>query len=314
MGKVNLTLGKAEDCYNEWPEPSVIFCDGPYGLKFFAEDFVNGKELAEWYRLHIENWKHTSRTVLLFCGREISWASVHPVLEENGWVYKQLIVWDKSISHVAGRVNSETQRTFPIVTEVIAFYCRPPYYAIGTMQEAQEYLRSEWARTELPFSRANEACNVKNAATRKYLTADHLWYPPPQPMLEKLVEYANKHGAPRGAPYFSRIMEAMEGAKASGIEMRDWYYFTLPIGMTNVIRCSKRDNGHPNAKPHEVVSRLLLPFIKSGMVLWEPFGGTCMASIVAAKLGANSYAAEKEEKYYRTAKNRIKQAFGGIFK
>jgi len=53
MGKVVLNLGQAEDHYDSWPDPAVIFCDGPYGLGFFAEDFANGQDLAEWYRPHI---------------------------------------------------------------------------------------------------------------------------------------------------------------------------------------------------------------------------------------------------------------------
>ena len=38
----------------------------------------------------------------------------------------------------------------------------------------QEWLRAEWRRTGLPWRAANEACGVSNAATRKYLTGDHL--------------------------------------------------------------------------------------------------------------------------------------------
>lgn len=33
----------------------------------------------------------------------------------------------------------------------------------------------EWQRAGLPLYKANEACGVKNAATRKYLTQDWLW-------------------------------------------------------------------------------------------------------------------------------------------
>ncbi|MYK91287.1 MAG: hypothetical protein F4026_03915 [Synechococcus sp. SB0669_bin_8] len=36
-------------------------------------------------------------------------------------------------------------------------------------------MRAEWRRTGLPLYRANEACGVKNAATRKYLTQPQFW-------------------------------------------------------------------------------------------------------------------------------------------
>ena len=37
------------------------------------------------------------------------------------------------------------------------------------------------------LDRANEACGVRNAATRKYLTRDWLWYWPPGEMIERLA-------------------------------------------------------------------------------------------------------------------------------
>ena len=48
----------------------------------------------------------------------------------------------------------------------------------------QQWLRYEWQRAGLPLARANEACGVRNAATRKYLTQDWLWYWPPGEMIE----------------------------------------------------------------------------------------------------------------------------------
>ena len=49
---------------------------------------------------------------------------MHPVLAEFGWEYVQLIVWDKGLAHIAGNVNGQTIRQFPVVTEVCAFYQR----------------------------------------------------------------------------------------------------------------------------------------------------------------------------------------------
>ena len=69
----------------------------------------------------------------------------------------------------------------------------------------QRWLRYEWGRTGLPFSKTNDACGVKNAATRKYFTKDHLWYYPPPKAFEKIAEYANKHGSEgRKALFFSK--------------------------------------------------------------------------------------------------------------
>lgn len=303
----SITHGRAEDCYADWPDPDIIFSDGPYGLHMYEEDRTNGQEMADWYRPHAEAWaaRSSPSTVLLFCGREISWANMHPVLAEHGWVYRQLLIWDKGKGHIAGRVNSKTARTWPIVTEVVGFYARPPlFYGIHSMREAQDYMRSEWVRSGLPLSESNAACGVKNAATRKYLTMCHLWYPPPRDVLKKLVVYANKHGDPNGRPYFSKISGYQDDwTDYSTTDCRDWYRFELPFGQTNVFSVPHTPKPrHPNEKPDELVRNMLSPFVKAGGILWEPFGGTCTASRAAVSMGMNAYAAEVDEDYYLIAK------------
>src|SRR5258708_28472485 len=64
-------------------------------------------------------------------------------------------------------------------------------------------MRHEWLRSGLALCRANEACGVANAATRKYLTTDWLWYWPPGEMVERLAAYANASGGKSGWPYYS---------------------------------------------------------------------------------------------------------------
>jgi site-specific DNA-methyltransferase (adenine-specific) len=102
------------------------------------------------------------------------------LLMEFGWEYVQTIVWDKGVRHIAGNVNGDTIRQFPVVTEICVLY-----------------------RRTLAFPSSNTACGVKNAATRKYLTQDWLWYFPPTEEMMLLVEYANEHGDPNRRPYYS---------------------------------------------------------------------------------------------------------------
>jgi hypothetical protein len=80
----------------------------------------------------------------------------------------------------------------------------------------QQWLRHEWQRSGLLLYQANEACGVKNAATRKYLTQDWLWYWPPGLMMERLAAYANDHGAESGWPYFSLDGEKPVDGQALG--------------------------------------------------------------------------------------------------
>lgn len=110
------------------------------------------------------------------------WATVHPLLVRHGWDYVQTVVWDKGVGHIAGNVNGDTIRRFPVVTEVCVFYRRRLEFPTpdGVMS-AKQWLRYEWRRAGLPLHRANQACGMANAATRKYLTQDWLWYLPPEP-------------------------------------------------------------------------------------------------------------------------------------
>jgi hypothetical protein len=182
MGTFELFRGDALDAYRTWPAPATIISDGAYGVRGFHGDTTGADALPDWYRPHIASWTAaaTPATTLWFWNTEIGWASVHPVLAAHGWDYVQLIVWDKGLAHIAGNVNGRTIRQFPVVTEVCAFYQRRlTLPGPAGDAPAKEWVRNEWTRSGLPLSRANEACGVKNAATRKYLTKDWLWYWPP---------------------------------------------------------------------------------------------------------------------------------------
>ena len=63
----------------EWPSPTVIIVDGPYGVGSFPGDPVSHEALAEWYRPHVARWAERSlpETTLWFWNTEIGWAGVH---------------------------------------------------------------------------------------------------------------------------------------------------------------------------------------------------------------------------------------------
>ena len=185
-----------------WPAPTVIVVDGPYGVGSFPGDPVSHEVLPQWYRPHVALWSERAlpETTLWFWNTEIGWASVHPVLVENGWEYRSCHVWDKGVGHIAGNANSKTLRRFPVVTEVCAQYVRKVRIgANGAAVDLKEWVRSEWERSGLPLYQANAACGVKNAATRKYLTKCHLWYFPPPEAFEMLADTPTSMAAGRPA-------------------------------------------------------------------------------------------------------------------
>lgn len=332
-GRWSLFRGDALDAYAQWPAPAAIISDGAYGVGGFPGDPRTADGLAEWYEPHIESWAKHARpsSTLWFWNTELGWATVHPVLIRHGWEYVQTIVWDKGVAHIAGNVNGETIRRFPVVTEVCVFYRRRLEFPTpdGVMP-AKQWLRYEWQRAGLRLQAANEACGVANAATRKYLTQDWLWYFPPPEMMRRLVLYANQHGRPDGAPYYS-----LDGR--APVSAEEWdslrYVWSHTHGITNVwaappLNGNERYKGnrvrsaprvyrpgrnaavHLNQKPLEFMRRIITAATRPGDIVWEPFGGLCSGIVAATKFGRDGYAAELVEHFADLAVERLQSVAG----
>ena len=324
-GDAIVYFGRAEDHYAEWPAPTCIIADGPYGVDGFPGDQRSPATLAEWYEPHVQAWseRSTPSTTLWFWNTEVGWATVHPLLQAHGWEYRCCNIWDKGLGHIAGNANTRTLRKFPVVTEVCVHYVKAASFDIaGETLTMQQWLRHEWRRTGLPLRLANEACGVLNAATRKYLTADHLWYYPPPEMFRKLVEYANAKGSAAGRPYFS----------ANGrvpLSARQWARlrakFKCSVGVTNVWRepqvgGAERIQGartgmsykyrslHGSQKPLKFIDRIVRASTDPGDTVWEPFGGLCPGAVVCHATGRRYRAAETNGEFYGAAVGRLNAA------
>ena len=316
-------FGPVEALYDAWPTPVCIIVDGPYGLSGFPGDLPTVDGLVEWYRPHVRAWSDRSipQTTLWFWNSEVGWATIHPLLLEHGWEYRSCHIWDKGIGHVAGNANTQTLRKFPVTTEVCAQYVKLPRFPFaGSWLTMQDWLCAEWKRSGLPFRLANEACGVLNAATRKYLASDHLWYYPPPEAFARLSAYANEHGRPEGRPYFSadgiNALSAQEWAR-----MRP--KFACPPGVTNVwalphVSGRERINGkreqakwkfkslHGSQKPLKLIELLIQTTTDPDDVVWEPFGGLCPAAVCAWRLGRKCYSAEIVPEFYEAAVRRLR--------
>ena len=308
-------LGDAMRFYGIWPRPTVIVADGPYGLASFPGDPPTPANLADWYRPHVQAWHERSlpSTTLWFWNSEQGWANCHCMIEECGWEFRNCHIWDKGMSHVAGNCNTKTIRKYPVVSEVCVQYVRKNTLVSGGRPlSLREWLRAEWLRSGLPLHKTNEACGVRDAATRKYFTKDHLWYFPPAAALLGLAGYANAHGRPTDKAYFSKD----DGTPFSA---REWDLmrakFTCEMGVSNVwhepaVRGGERIKAgtaalHMNQKPLSLLSLAIRSSSDEGDVVWEPFGGLCSASVAAIRLGRVPYAAEINEKYFAIARERI---------
>lgn len=318
-GAVTIELADARDRYAHWPTPTAIVVDGPYGVGGFPGDPPTPARLAEWYTPHAALWARYAApsTTLWFWGTEISWAIVHQVLDLHGWDYRTAHVWDKGLGHIAGNVNGNTIRQFPIVTEVCVQYTRRVelHTGDGELLPMKEWLRKEWQRSGLPLYRTNEACGVKNAATRKYFTQDHLWYFPPPEMIERLSAFANQHGRPTAHPYFSLDGEnAVTGELWSRMRSK-WHHVH---GITNVwseppvrgverLKNAKAKCVHSNQKPLRLIDLSIRACTDPGDVVWEPFGGLCSAAVASLLSERACFSAEIDAEIYHAAGTRIRQ-------
>jgi hypothetical protein len=312
---VSLQKGDSAMLCTEWPTPTVIVSDGGYGVLGFEGDTSDHLGLPEWYEPHIAAWSAASTpcTTLWFWNSEIGWAAVHPVLERYGWRYVNANVWNKGKGHIAGNVNTQRIRRFPVVTELCVQYIFEARVGGSTLRE---WLLSEWKRTGLPVKTANEACGVRDAAVRKYFDQGHLWYFPPPDKFAMLATFANEHGDPQGRPYYSRDgTRPMTGDEWSEYRSK----FNCPHGVTNVwdrstLRGDERIkvmNGkavHLNQKPLDLMSRIVEAASDVGDVVWEPFGGLFTASLAAGRLGRRAFGGEIDETYFAHGMERIKAA------
>lgn len=312
----SIAFGDFLDVSRQWPTPTAVVCDGPYGVDSFPGDPRTHVGLDDWYRPHLARITEAAdcTTTLWFWNTEIGWATVHPVIAQHGWIYRSANIWDKGIAHIAGNSNTQTLRGFPVVTELCVQYTRTPVITRrdGSSVTLQEWMRAEWLRTGLPLNDANRACGVKNAATRKYLTTCDLWYMPPGEIYDLLVAYANRHGDPAGQPYFDH-------AQAQNLRFPDYERirakFHCPTGVTNVWRHPtvppaqrarvRPDGHHPNQKPVALLEQIIQASTDPQDVVWDPFCGVASVAIAAVNTQRRSYSSEINPQYFDAARRRL---------
>lgn len=315
--RISLAHGDALDQYDSWPSPTCIMVDGPYGVSGYPTDPPSVDGLADWYAPHIAQWSRraTPETSLWFWGTELSWATVHPVLLLHGFEYQAVHVWDKGLAHIAGNVNGETIRQFPISTEVCALYTKAVRLRSGDGDplELKHWLRAEWKRSGLPLSQTNAAAGVKNAATRKWFTACHLWYFPPPESMERLAFHARRHGKPTDRPYFS-----LDGK--SQLTAGDWARMRSKWnhrhGYTNVwkeppvhgperVKAPDGRYVHANQKPLNLLRLAVAATTDLDDMIWEPFAGLAGTALVADELGRRYRGSEINGATYEAARQRL---------
>lgn len=311
-GETDLSLGDSIEQYARWDTPTVIISDGAYGVLGFEGDTSDHTGMAEWYEPHVAAWskRATPQTTLWFWNSEIGWAAVHEVLERHGWRYQNCNVWNKTMAHVAGNVNTTRIRRFPVVSEVCVQYA---FEARADNLPLKQWLYREWKRTGLPLRSANEACGVKDAAVRKYLDQGHLWYYPPPDMFERLQQYANARGRSDGKPYFA-LDGVTPATSADWAKMRTKFH--CPHGFTNVwertpvngaerLKASGGRAVHLNQKPLDLIRMIIEASTDPGDAVWEPFGGLFTGCLAARQVKRRGFGCEIDPTYFQYGVSRF---------
>lgn len=325
LGMASITKGDSLKVCDQWLPPACIISDGPYGLGKYPGEPFSPDGLAEFYAPHAASWARHAEpfTTLWFWNSEIGWAKSHPALELHGWQYEETVIWDKGIAHIAGNVNSRTIRGLPVVTEVAVRYTRKAVLPTegGIELPMKEWVRAEWQRSGLPMNQANAACGVANAATRKYLTQDHVWYFPPGAALVGMAQWCTKRGRPTSRPYFSLDGKTPPTAQAWDRMRAKW---THVHALTNVwreppVHGAERVKAltgtgylHANQKPLALMERQILAATDPGDTVWEPFGGLCSATVAAVRNGRRAHAAEINPEFFEAATLRLRREIDAI--
>lgn len=167
----------------------------------------------------------------------------------------------------------------------------------------------------MPLSKTNEACGVRNAATRKYFTQCHLWYFPPADKMIALAKYASEHGKATDRPYFSLDGKnpLSEGQWEQLRAKWNHSYSVTNVWSEPAVRGSERVKAdglkafHANQKPLKLMRRIVEASSDKGDVVWEPFGGLCSGSVAAFQAGRSAYAAELIPAFFEAASDRLSQ-------
>lgn len=286
------------------PGYTLAIVDGPYAMGMAAWDRMKLDELADWYRPHLAQVSAlcaASASVYVW-NTAVGWARLDPVMREMGWTFRALITWDKGPGAMAGKIDTESMRTWFDVTEVCGFYQREPsevdlWNKWGEAHPVRRYLDGARERAGLSNRDVDEALGVRGMARH--------WFTWTQWCLPSAERYTQLR---RIIPGLDRDLDDLraEHAKLWESFRARWNTvrapFNPPMGITNVwsapvVAGPERFKGpdgsalHPCQKPLHFAERMIRASTRPGERVLVPFGGTCREAVVCEWLAR----AEPEE-------------------
>ena len=310
---------RAEEVYPLLPDAvcAMAHVDGPYAMGKAAWDRQGISGLVEWYEPHVEEWSRilTPSASIYHWGTAESEGEVRALYRRYGWTFRGLIIWDKGLGSIAGKIDTEAMRMWPDVTEVCGFYQREGF-DISAMARGEVYRDLDAQRCAIEAARFLTSERERAGMSRRELS---VFFPsrtggltgcvtnweegfnfPTWDIWRRLHEALNTQ---TGGPYLQRDRSKLYDAEALRSEyeaLRSEYKvlrapFTLPIGITNIWRENAVQGGqrlagadgqalHPCQKPLALVRRAILASTRPSDTVLVPFGGTCREAVVCEGL------------------------------
>jgi len=329
--------GNGLDIYPTLPADAyaLIVSDGAYGIGGFPGDPKSPKGLADWYRPHLEAWDRLAApsSSLYFWNTPEGCARMLPEVEAHGWRLYSIVRWHKGMAALAGRLDSEAIRGWPVSSEDCYFFVRESvdisalaargvttgadglaHKSFGEAAGADErntvraFMRSEWMeRAGLAIGDATDRAYKSSAS--HYFTRSQ-WAMPTWEGFAALAIYAKEHAPPVERPYLvtEAVWSRRGGLRESYEALREEYEalrypFTLPQGVTDVwsappVSAKRR---HSCAKRPEHIERIVKASSREGDRVLEPFGGGAPVLRACRKLGRSCDSIERNDEWHKWA-------------
>jgi adenine-specific DNA-methyltransferase len=277
-----------EDCndFMKKLEPrsiDTVILDPPYFNVVNEKWDTQWKDLEEylaWFKPIIQEVarisKHSCSLWLFGYAYQLSY--LIPIVEAQGFTYRQHITIDKGLRSVAGRTSNKL-KMFPTATEYVVYFHKESRGLI------REYLQRKQAECKLSSKDINLHLGkaINGGGTWSTIAG----------VKQKNIQYPTRED-------WDKLSELFDGMS---MNYNDVVFKFNPIqGLTDVwtdinFYDTKYPKKHPTQKPFNLIERLLLCSTDEGDVVLDPFMGSCMTGLVCKKHGRHFIGCEKEEKY-----------------
>ena len=261
---------------------TVIF-DPPYFNVVNEKWDTQWKDLEEylaWFKPIIQEISRISKhscSLWLF-GYAYQLSYLIPLVEAQGFTYRQHITIDKGLRSVAGRTSNKL-KMFPTATEYVVYFHKESRGLI------REYLQRKQAECKLSSKEINLHLGkaINGGGTWSTIAG----------VKQKNIQYPTRED-------WDKLGELFGGMS---MNYDDVVFKFNPIqGLTDVwtdinFYDTKFPKKHPTQKPFKLIERLLLCSTDEGDVILDPFMGSCMTGLACKKHGRHFIGCEKEDTY-----------------